>query len=278
MELERAIAVIGLAFKMPYVPADSARTAFDVLHFTMDDNAFSFSTSMMKEGALVTFSLKIYLKFFFFFIVDYRRDLAAAEAARGQSSNRVVKKGLFAPASPALSSDISPSAGTRKPSLRPPETGALFFTLVYFYFDPCTNTVPIYDGRRHQLKVPDELRNVPGILSRYPGKIPYHSLVLVAYTVSLYRAAQGSRKDQPTVPLNISFAVVLHDEPLEFKGSNGGEDGQDGDAAEEDGEEAADNQSDELLQYQSAKEAEDQSAEEVGDQSDVAAEEQSNDE
>ena len=51
MELERAIAVIGLAFKMPYVPADSSRTVFDILHFTMDDNAFSFSTSMMKEGA-----------------------------------------------------------------------------------------------------------------------------------------------------------------------------------------------------------------------------------
>ena len=53
MELERAIAVMGLAFKMPYVPADSARTVFDVLHFTMDDNAFSFSTSMMKEGVSV---------------------------------------------------------------------------------------------------------------------------------------------------------------------------------------------------------------------------------
>jgi hypothetical protein len=33
----------------------------------------------------------------------------------------------------------------------------------------------------------------------------------VAYTVSLYRASQGSRKDQPTVTLNISFAVVLED-------------------------------------------------------------------
>lgn len=55
MELERAIAVIGLAFKMPYFPNDSARTAFDVLHFTLDDNAFSFSSSMMKEGKLVYF-------------------------------------------------------------------------------------------------------------------------------------------------------------------------------------------------------------------------------
>jgi hypothetical protein len=60
MELERVIAVIGLAFKMPYVPADSARTASDILHFTMDDNVFSFSTSMMKEGALIIFSSRIY--------------------------------------------------------------------------------------------------------------------------------------------------------------------------------------------------------------------------
>lgn len=61
--------------------------------------------------------------------MDYKRDLAtlAAETARVRSSNRTVKRGLFAPASPALSSDISSSGGTRKPSLRPPETGALFF-------------------------------------------------------------------------------------------------------------------------------------------------------
>jgi hypothetical protein len=65
MELERAIAVIGLAFKMPYFPPDSARTVFDVLHFTMDDNAFSFSTTLMKEGVLVTLLLKIYHNIFF---------------------------------------------------------------------------------------------------------------------------------------------------------------------------------------------------------------------
>lgn len=58
MELERTMAVIGLAYQMPYVPPDSARTASDVLHFTMFDNAFSFSTIMMKEGAF---------KFFFTF-------------------------------------------------------------------------------------------------------------------------------------------------------------------------------------------------------------------
>ena len=111
-------------------------------------------------------------------------------------------------------------------------------------FDRHTNTVPIYDGQEHQLKIPDDLRNVPAVLSRYPGEIPYHSLVLVAYTVSLYWATQGSRKDQPTIPLNISFAVVLHDKLLE--GSNGGEDEQDDeqdDATEEDGDDVMDNQS-----------------------------------
>ena len=63
MELERVIAVIGLTFKMPYVPDDSARTAFDVLHFTMFDNAVSFSIAMMKEGALVAsyFFLETYI-------------------------------------------------------------------------------------------------------------------------------------------------------------------------------------------------------------------------
>jgi hypothetical protein len=126
MELERAIAVIGLAFKMPYFPADSARTAFDVLHFTMDDNAFSFSTSMMKEGALLAFYLRRYLNYYFL-LADYRRDLAIAEVSKDRSSNRIVKKGLFAPTSPASSSNISPSAGTRKPSLRPPDTGAFLF-------------------------------------------------------------------------------------------------------------------------------------------------------
>ena len=58
MELERAITVIDLVFKMPYVSADSVRTAFDVLHFTMDDYAFSYSTSMMKDGVSVLFYLK----------------------------------------------------------------------------------------------------------------------------------------------------------------------------------------------------------------------------
>lgn len=48
MELERMVAVIGLAYKLPYVPDDSARRDNDVLHFAMSNNAFSFSTTLMK--------------------------------------------------------------------------------------------------------------------------------------------------------------------------------------------------------------------------------------
>lgn len=69
---------------------------------------------------------------FIFLIADYRHDLVISEAAKDRSSTRVVKKGLFAPASPASSSNISPSAGTRKPSLRPTESGDLLL-LTYFY-------------------------------------------------------------------------------------------------------------------------------------------------
>ena len=129
MELERAVAVMGLAFKMPYVPLDSARTEFDVLHFTMFDNAFSFSTSMMKEGALGAFFFQSYM-LIIFLIADYKRDLAANNATTAgpsSTSKRAIKKGLFAPASPALSNNVSSSTGVRKPSLRPLETGACFF-------------------------------------------------------------------------------------------------------------------------------------------------------
>jgi len=131
----------------------------------------------------------------------------------------------------------------------------------YTIFDHCIGIVPIYDGRKRQLKVPDELRDVPSILPRYLEEIPNHSLVLAAYTVSLYRAAQGSRKNQPTVSLSISFAVVLH----EGGSGDGGEDQQEGGTAEEHDEEA---------KYQGAEEAEDQSAVEAEDQS-AEAEDQS---
>ena len=50
MELEHFIAVLGLAYELPYKPDDSARQEKDLLHFTLVNNAFSFVTSMMSKN------------------------------------------------------------------------------------------------------------------------------------------------------------------------------------------------------------------------------------
>ena len=61
MELERFIAVLGLAYELPYVPDDSARREGDILHFSMLENAFCFTTSMiLKSGE---YSLALILSF-----------------------------------------------------------------------------------------------------------------------------------------------------------------------------------------------------------------------
>lgn len=70
MELERFIAVLGLAYNLPYVPDDDARREGDLLYLTMVDNAFSFSTSMMlKSGEQVYY----YYLFFWWLLIFYIR-------------------------------------------------------------------------------------------------------------------------------------------------------------------------------------------------------------
>ena len=71
--------------------------------------------------------------------------------------------------------------------------------------------MPIYDGRKHQLKVPDDLRRVPAVLPQYMLTIPNYSLALVAYTASTYLPIAGARKNQVTANLNIHFAIVLYE-------------------------------------------------------------------
>jgi len=71
--------------------------------------------------------------------------------------------------------------------------------------------VPIYDGRKRQLKVPDDLHRVPAVLPRYMSTIPDYSLALVAYTTSTYLPVAGARRNQVTANLNIHFAVVLYE-------------------------------------------------------------------
>ena len=83
--------------------------------------------------------------------------------------------------------------------------------MIHFFLTYLRYTVPIYDGRKHQLKVPDELHKIPDILPHYIGAIPEYSLALVAYTVSTYSAMSGMCKDQVTANLHIQFGVVLHE-------------------------------------------------------------------
>lgn len=57
MELERFIAVLGLAYELPHVPDDSARREGDLLHLTMLENAFCFTTSMMLKSGKCNFDI-----------------------------------------------------------------------------------------------------------------------------------------------------------------------------------------------------------------------------
>ena len=132
MELERFIAVLGVAYELPYVPDDSARREGDLLHLSMIENAFSFSTAMMlKSGKL----------FIFIFIwepshpcptIDF--DKASASSSSKTTPKRVNK--IYTPASPAFSSGPAVlSSAPRRPSLRPLEKGmADFRNKLFFLF------------------------------------------------------------------------------------------------------------------------------------------------
>ena len=57
MELERFIAVLGLVYELPYVVDDSARREGDLLHISMLNNAFCFTTSMALKAGECSFNV-----------------------------------------------------------------------------------------------------------------------------------------------------------------------------------------------------------------------------
>jgi hypothetical protein len=57
MELERFIAVLGLVYELPYVADDSARREGDLLHISMVNNAFCFTTSMVLKAGECSFNV-----------------------------------------------------------------------------------------------------------------------------------------------------------------------------------------------------------------------------
>lgn len=121
IELEHLVAVVGLAFRLPYVPNDSACAATDLLYFPMAGNAFSFTTVMAGKSGEQLFLCCKWLWYLYYFITE-----VDGKKMKSTSNVRVPKRSIFAPASPALSKSAPSSSGARKPSLRASETGMGF--------------------------------------------------------------------------------------------------------------------------------------------------------
>ena len=120
MELEHFIAVLGLAYELPYVPDDNTRRESDLLHFSMVDNAFSFTTGMMHKACESIFDIFLLSRYLY-----SAKDFDRAKAGSSKSTPKSMKKhGIFAPASPALScKGAALSSALLRTSLRASDTG-----------------------------------------------------------------------------------------------------------------------------------------------------------
>ena len=67
--------------------------------------------------------------------------------------------------------------------------------------------VPIYDARNKKIALPHGIRDVPKNFGIFEGPIPLDAIVLIAYTVTGYRAARFP--DDISVSFNIVWAAVL---------------------------------------------------------------------
>ena len=87
MKLECFIAVLGLAYELPYVPDDSAHREGDILHLSMLENTFCFSMSMMLKSG------KHSLAFIFLvFTVTYIKLTTEFENAKAGGSSKSTPK------------------------------------------------------------------------------------------------------------------------------------------------------------------------------------------
>ena len=123
MELERFVAVLGLAYELPYLPDDNARRERDLLHFAMVDNAFSFTTGMMHKTGKVF--LILYIKGYLLLYSTKEFDKAKAGSSKSTPNPKGINKfKIFAPPSPAFSSKVAGlSSAGRRTSLRASDTG-----------------------------------------------------------------------------------------------------------------------------------------------------------
>jgi hypothetical protein len=135
MELERFVAVLGLAYELPYLPDDNARRERDLLHFAMVDNAFSFTTGMMhKTGELFFLDIVYYGGYLLYLTNEF--DKAKAGSSKSTPNPKGINKfKIFAPPSPAFSSKAAGlSSNARRTSLRASDTGRILHKCTLLLF------------------------------------------------------------------------------------------------------------------------------------------------
>ena len=130
VELECLVVVVGLAFRLPYVPDDSAHAAMDLLYFPMAGSAFSFTTVMASKSGEQIFVCCKWLWYLYYFITE-----VDGKKMKSTSNVNVPKCSIFALASPALSKSAPSSSGACKPALHASETGIGFIECFILGFD-----------------------------------------------------------------------------------------------------------------------------------------------
>ena len=121
MELEHFVAVLGLAYELPYLPNDNVRRERDLLHFAMVDNTFSFTTGMMHKTGECILDIVYYGHTYLYSIKEFDK---AKAGSSNSTSNRMNKCKIFAPASLAFSSKVAGlSSTTCRLSLHASDTG-----------------------------------------------------------------------------------------------------------------------------------------------------------
>ena len=121
MELERFVAILGLAYELPYLPNDNVCRERDLLHFAMVENAFSFTTGMMHKTGECILDIVYYGHTYLYSIKEFDK---AKAGSSNSTSNRMNKCKIFAPASLAFSSKVAGlSSTTCRLSLHASDTG-----------------------------------------------------------------------------------------------------------------------------------------------------------
>jgi hypothetical protein len=147
MELERLVAVLGLAYHLPYVEDDGARREVDLLRIQMIKNGFAFSTRMMAasgEHSLYVFHGRLC---HLYFLLEFNKATtsrlmstpkrasmstpkqASASSTPKQKQASTSSSNFYAPSTPSVSSKQGMSSSSAKNSLQVTDTGmaVIFF-------------------------------------------------------------------------------------------------------------------------------------------------------